>query len=163
MVFCISVILVGVSPLSFFILFIWLLSLLLGKPGQRSIFVYLFRKSDLGIIDFLKISFIYFLSDFYYFLPSIDFRFCVSFLKDIFARLRMAIFSFSHFEDVTPLSPGIQCLCWEVSCQPVAPLEVVFLLFFPLTASKIFLVFLEFNCVGSKCAFFFLSFFLSFF
>ena len=41
MVFCVSVILVAVSPLAFFILFIWLLSLfLLGKPGQRSIFIF---------------------------------------------------------------------------------------------------------------------------
>ena len=52
MVFCISVVSVEISPFSFLVLFIWVLSLF-GEPGQRFVnFVYPFKEPALGFVDF---------------------------------------------------------------------------------------------------------------
>ena len=69
---------------SFFVsYFVYLGSLFfLGEPGHRFVdFVYPFKTLALGFIDFLNcfLYFIYLLSDFYYFLPPADFRFCLFF------------------------------------------------------------------------------------
>ena len=61
MVFCISAILVVMSPFSFLILFIWVL---LGEPDQRFVnLVYSFKEPALGFIAF----FLFFKSLFYVF------------------------------------------------------------------------------------------------
>ena len=72
-------VLVEVSPFSFFI---WILSLLLlGKPGQR--FVSFVSNQLLVLVIFFlflkNLYFVCFLPDGYYFLPSADFSFCLSF------------------------------------------------------------------------------------
>ena len=68
--FCISVVSIVISPLSFLILFIWVLSQIKaqeGEPGQRFLdFVYPFKGLAFAFIDFFSIFylyFVYFLSD----------------------------------------------------------------------------------------------------
>ena len=59
MVFCISVILVAVSPLAFFVLFIWLLSLFFLVSLARGLFLFIFSENQiLVLLTFFKISFI---------------------------------------------------------------------------------------------------------
>ena len=59
------------------------LSFLLRETGQRFVnFIYCFKEPALGFIDssvVFNIYFIYFLCDTYDFLPSANFRFCLSF------------------------------------------------------------------------------------
>jgi len=69
--------------------FIWVLSFLPGKSGQRFVnFIYPFKEPALVFIDFslllFNLYFIYFLSDLYYSLPSVDFKFCLFFFLKFF-------------------------------------------------------------------------------
>ena len=75
-----------IAPLSFLILFT--VFLLLGEPGQRFVnFVCPFKGPALDLIVvvvvvfycFLSLYFIYFLSDLYYFVSSVEFIFCLFF------------------------------------------------------------------------------------
>ena len=58
--------------------FIWVLSFLLGEPGQRFAVFFTLSKNQVSVvIPPPPKSVFYFHSDLYFFLPSADFRFCL--------------------------------------------------------------------------------------
>ena len=64
--------------------FVWVLSFFLGEPGLRFVhFVCLFKKPHLGFIDLLYFCLTSFFisSHLDYFLPSVDFGFCLFFWR----------------------------------------------------------------------------------
>ena len=80
---------VSLRSLLLFLLFYLLfylgpLSFLLGEPSQKFVdFVYTFKSTVLGFIDFLLLSlniyFVYFIFSLIFFSPSADFEFCLFF------------------------------------------------------------------------------------
>ena len=104
MVFCISAVSVVISPFSFIILVIWVLSLLFLVSLARGLSIlFTLSKNQLWILlifffFFLNLYFIDILSDLYDFLPSANFRFfCFSFSNSFRCWVWFSIWDFSSF------------------------------------------------------------------
>ena len=93
---------VVISPFSFLILLICILSLFFSSLAKSLSILFLLNEPAFSFIDlcycFLCFCFIYFCSDFYAFFPSTDFVFfCSSFSSCFKCRIRFFIWDFSCF------------------------------------------------------------------
>ena len=100
MIVCVSVVSVVISPLSFLILFIWVLSLFFLVSLARGLLIlFIFKKETaLGFIDLFFLFFFLFLFplDLFYFLSAADSGFC-SFSNSFRWLVRLFIWKFSYF------------------------------------------------------------------
>ena len=134
--FCISAVSVVIFPLSFLILFFWVLSLFFLVSLTRGLSILSFKKTSSwfywSLLLFFYLYFIYFLSDLY-FLPSADIGFCRSYFSNSF-RWEVRLFGIfliswgTSLLELQLLHPSMcchYCLSWGIFWWPCPAMHVL--------------------------------------